>query len=303
MTVASIAAFVSPHGFGHAARAAAVLAEAHRLSECRVHLFTTAPRWFFEESLTGIFDYHDVVVDVGFRQRSALDIDAPATVAALGAHLPFGDALVDRLAARVVEAGCSAILCDVSALGIAVAERAGVPSVLVENFRWSWLYAPLLTEHPSLGAFSAEIDHWIARADRHLQARPVCERVEGRELIDPISRGRRLGRAEARAKLGIDGDGPVVVVTMGGYGEDLLFLDGLRAIPETTFVVTGVERSEKRDNLRLFDNNTPLFMPDVLGAADAVVAKLGYGTVSEVWKEGLPIAGVTRPNFRSFTTN
>ncbi len=39
-------------------------------------------------------------------------------------------------------------------------------------------------------------------------------------------------------------------------------------------------------------------MPDLLRAADAVVAKLGYGTVSEVWREGIPFAGVTRPDFR-----
>ena len=37
-------------------------------------------------------------------------------------------------------------------------------------------------------------------------------------------------------------------------------------------------------------------------AADAVVAKLGYGTVSEVWREGLPFAWVTRPDFREMAS-
>ena len=50
--------------------------------------------------------------------------------------------------------------------------------------------------------------------------------------------------------------------------------------------------------MHLFDNETALYMPDVLRAADAVVAKLGYGMISEVWREGLPFAHVTRPGFR-----
>lgn len=298
MSHGSLAAFVSPHGFGHAARTSAILAAAHRRSGARVQLFTSAPRWFFEESIAGIFDYHFVESDVGFRQKSALHVDLPATIEALGSHLPFDEALVDRLTERVTEAKCHAVLCDISALGIAVADRAGVPSVLVENFRWAWLYEPLGQPGSALHDFGRTIDAWVDRADHRLQARPVCERVEGHELIDPVSRERRLDRASSRAALGIEGDGPVVVVTMGGYGEDLPFLERLAATSGITFVVTGVPASRSVGNLRLFDNNTPLFMPDVLHAADAVVAKLGYGTVSEVWREGLPLAGVTRPDFR-----
>jgi hypothetical protein len=86
-----IAVFVSPHGFGHAARSSAVMAEAHRRSGATFDLFTTVPEWFFGESIAGGFRYHDVVVDVGFRQRSALEFDLPATVAALREHLPFDD--------------------------------------------------------------------------------------------------------------------------------------------------------------------------------------------------------------------
>jgi len=39
-------------------------------------------------------------------------------------------------------------------------------------------------------------------------------------------------------------------------------------------------------------------MPHLVRAADAVVAKLGYSTVAEVWREGRPLAFVTRPDFR-----
>lgn len=297
-----VAAFVSPHGFGHAARASAVLAEVHRLGAVGVELFTTAPRWFFEESISGLFRYHPFEVDVGFRQRSALEFDAGATVSALRAFVPFDPALVSQLAATVREAGCEVVLCDIAPLGVAVAEAAGLPSVLVENFDWPWLYEPLLEQEPELELLSAALEEWTRRATAHVQARPVCVRHSAHELVDPIAREPRLSRAQARAELGVDDDRPIVVVTMGGYGEDLPFLPRLSALSDVVFVVTGSPGTSVEGSLRLFDNNTPLFMPDVLRASDAVVAKLGYGTVSEVWRDGLPYAHVTRPNFREMAS-
>ncbi len=45
--------FISPHGFGHAARASAVVAEISRLCfGIRHHLFTTVPQAFFDDRRT-----------------------------------------------------------------------------------------------------------------------------------------------------------------------------------------------------------------------------------------------------------
>jgi len=292
-----IASFVSPHGFGHAARSSAVLLEALARGAAGVEVFSTAPRWFFVESLGSAFRLHEEVVDVGFRQRSALHVDIAGTVAALERFLPFDRARVERLGTSVRETGADVVLCDIAPLGVAVAEAAGLPSVLVENFSWGWLYAAYADEAPALRAFGDELDGWAARATRHVQARPACAPDASAEEVDPISRPPRRERSESRRSLGVPGDVPLVVVTMGGHAEDLSFLPGLAGVGGVHFRVTGALRSETTGNLHLFDNDTPLYMPDVLRAADAVVAKLGYGTVSEVWREGLPFAHVTRPGF------
>ena len=297
-----IAAFVSPHGFGHAARSSAVMLEAARAGGAAFDIFTTAPRWFFDESLGDLFAYHEEVVDVGFRQRSALHADVPATVAALRGLLPFDADRVSHLADRVREAGCRAVLCDIAPLGIAVAEAAGLPSLLLENFSWGWLYEPYLHEEPALASFGAELDRWAGAATVHIQARPMCLRDEAVRAVDPIGRPPRRDRESTRRDLRIPMDAPLVVVTMGGYAEDLSFVPRLRDNADTHFLVTGAARTEAAANLHFFDNATPLYMPDVLEAADAVVAKLGYGMVSEVWRSGLPFAQVTRPDFREMAS-
>ena len=299
MTGPSLAVFVTPHGFGHAARAAAVMAELARVADARFELYAATPRWFFDESVPGRYRRHEIQADVGLVQRSALEHDVAATVDALGALLPFDRTLVDGLALEVRRAGCRAVLSDVAALGIAVAERAGLPSVLVENFTWPWIYEPLLAEAPGLARFAEELARWYARATCHVQAEPVCfPDPHATVVVPPIGRPPKRSRAVTRDGLGVGEGERMVLVTMGGVPHEIAFLDRMRDVPDVTFVVTGAPSTRRDGNVRLFDNDTRIYMPDVVRAADAVVAKLGAGTIAEVWREGRPSAWVTRPAFR-----
>ena len=296
---AHLAVFVSPHGFGHAARASAVMEALHRRTGARFELFTTTPRWFYDESVEGLYRRHEVATDVGFIQTSALSYDLERTVEAVSSLVPFHPDLVTGLALEVRRAGCSAVLCDVSPLGIAVADRAGLPSVLVESFSWPWLYEPLLEEAPGLASLSEELEYWIGLATLHLQAEPYCfADPRAHASVLPVSRPPRRSREELRRELDLAEDEKVVVLTMGGYTEDMPFLSRLEDMDDVTFVVTGCPADQVRGNLRLHGNATRLYMPHLVRAADAVVGKLGYSTVAEVWREGRPAAWVTRADFR-----
>lgn len=271
----------------------------HRRSGARFELFTSSPRWFYDESVEGLYRYHEVVTDVGFRQKSALEFDLEATVAALGQLLPYDGDLVEGLALEVGRAGCGAVLCDIAPLGIAVAERAGLPSILVENFTWPWLYEPLLPQAPGLVRLSNELALWFGRATLHVQTDPLCAPDHGAAVrVAPIARPVRGGRDEVRQALGVERDTTLVVLTMGGVPQELPFLPGLHDWPEITFLVTGAPETRVEGNVHVFDNGSRIYMPDLVHAADAVVAKLGYSTVAEVWREGRPMAYVTRADFR-----
>ena len=137
----NLAFFISSHGYGHAARAAAIMAALQtRHLALRFEIFTQVPRWVFDISLTGPFTYHTALTDVGLVQTSPLVEDLPQTAKRLNDFLPFDEARVAELAAQVSERQCAAALCDISPLGIAVARAAGIPSVLIENFTWDWIY-------------------------------------------------------------------------------------------------------------------------------------------------------------------
>jgi hypothetical protein len=131
----SIAYFVTSHGFGHAARASAVMNAIHvRWPFVHFEIFTNTPEWFFNNSLLMSFNYHAETTDIGLVQTSALHCDLDKTIDALENFLPFDEILLAGLADKMIASGCHLVISDISPLGIAAAAKAGLSSILVENF-------------------------------------------------------------------------------------------------------------------------------------------------------------------------
>ena len=85
-----LAYFISPHGYGHAARAAAVMEAIHqRRPDTRFEVFTLVPAWFLADSLTAPFSYHPLLTDIGLVQKNSLIEDLPQTLRRLDDFLPF----------------------------------------------------------------------------------------------------------------------------------------------------------------------------------------------------------------------
>ena len=169
--MSAIAAFISSHGFGHAARASAILTALHeKRPDIRVEIFTGAPRWFFQASLAFPFGYHPTVSDIGLVQNAPLTEDLPATVERLGQFIPFPAMQLNSLAYALQRLDCRIALCDISPVGIAAAKTAGIPSVLVENFTWDWIYRGYLSAEPGLKPFLAPMREVFSSVTHHLQA-------------------------------------------------------------------------------------------------------------------------------------
>ncbi len=297
----TLAYFITPHGFGHGARACAVMAAAqHRIPDLRWEIFARTPEWFFAESLTGPFTLHPTDTDVGLVQVDALRADLDATVARLAGLLPFAPERVERLAGLVQALGCTAILCDIAPLGIAVAQAAGVPSLLLENFTWVDIYAEYVAECPALLPYIEQMAHWFAAADYHIQTEPVCNPSAKATLtVPPVSRAPRSGRSAVRGQLSIPDDSPLLLITMGGVDFEHSYLDRLARFPDVHFVLPGNHSvSVAPPNVHLLSPRSGIFHPDIVAASDGVVGKIGYSTLAEVYAAGVPYGYVPRPRFR-----
>lgn len=301
-----IAYFISPHGYGHAARASAIMAAISKIDPAiRFEVFTQVPQWFFQDSLSEPFGYHSLLTDIGLAQKTPLIEDLPETLRRLDSFLPFNTPQVEDLAKLINLLRCRLVVCDIAPMGIAVAREAGIPSVLVENFTWDWIYAEYLLEVPELSRHIRYLEELFDAADHHIQTEPAHHRREADLTTLPVSRKARTPRHQTRQQLGIPSQAKVVMITMGGIPWRCDFLGQLSGQTGIYFIIPGADKEISAwnlPNLVLLPHRSGFFHPDLVNACDAVIAKAGYSTVAEVYYAGIPFGYILRPRFRESQT-
>ncbi len=288
---------ITPHGFGHAARACAVMEALSELIPVCFDIVSTAPEWFFAESLTVPYTLHPISCDVGLVQRNSLEEDLGQTIDALDRFYPLEQNLVDRVAAIFKDT--TLVICDIAPLGIAAARLAGVASVLVENFTWDWIYQSYVRQRPGFASHISYLQQLYREADYHLQAAPVCSPLPCDLVTSPIARQRRQSRTAVRAHLQAAETDTLVLVTMGGIPGTELPLRQMAAMQQC-FILPGLagEKPVIRGNLHFLPPDSGIFHPDLVAACDAVIGKVGYSTLAEVYQAGIPFGYIQRPGFR-----
>ncbi len=289
---------ISAHGFGHATRAMAVMHALGQRLPVRFKIVTTVPAWLFDETLTTApFVLYPFPVDIGLVQKNAMEEDLAATIRALDAFYPLAEDRIDLVAS--VFADCQLVLCDIAPLGIAAAKRAGVPSVLIENFTWDWIYAGYVGQWSRLAAHIAYLAELYAQADYRIQAAPASQPVDDALSVAPVARPLRAPGLVRERLRPIPGQ-RLVMVSMGGVGGCEISTAPLLKRKDLLFLLTGRSReNEFIHNLRfLGQEDLAWYHPDLVAAADLVVGKLGYSTVAETYQAGASLAYVRRPGFR-----
>ncbi|GAB4530701.1 MAG: hypothetical protein Kow0063_09080 [Anaerolineae bacterium] len=278
-------------------------------------IFTQVPPWFFQDSLAGPFGYHSLLTDIGLAQRTSLREDLPETLRRLDRFLPFDTTQIREIASQVRQLGCQLLVCDIAPMGVAVARQAGIPSVLVENFTWDWIYEGYAAHAPELRRHIAYLSEWFEAADYHVQTVPVCRPGPADLTTSPVSRKIRSSPGQIRRQLGLPEQAKVVMITMGGIPWRYEFLEQLSHQNGVYFVIAGAEQKPLAshphpsnagspvtrgglDRLVLLPHRSRFFHPDLVNACDVVIGKAGYSTVAEVYYAGVPFGYVGRARFR-----
>jgi hypothetical protein len=290
-----LAAYVSGHGFGHLMRLCEVLrAVRARAPSLPITLVGAVPRALALREVPPPFTVRGVQCDVGLAQRDALVIDEAATAQRCRAFEATWDARVGEEAAYLRASGARAVLGDIPPLAFAAAERAGVPSVALGNFSWDWIYRHLAAREPSLAASADRAARAYGPAAL-LLALPFAGPFPAfarREDVGFVARCPRVARTEARRRLALDGRA-AVLVSFGGVG-----------LPGLTRAVLAEERNlqflfpDELGATRL--EAIGLDYPDVVGAADVVVTKPGYGIVTDAIGAGTRVVFTERGDFPEY---
>jgi L-arabinokinase len=282
-----LVAYVSGHGYGHATRTAEVLrAVRERAPDLPITVCTSAPALLFEGVVGPPLSVRAVECDVGLIQKDALTIDEAGTVEAVRRFLSGWDEVVAREALWLRQAGARLVLGDIPPLAFAAAAEAGVPGIALGNFSWDWIYRHLGARQPALAAGATHAAEAYARAELLLRLPFAGDLSAFRRIEDVplVARVPVFDKAKARLRLGLDAR-PVVLLSFGGVGMPGLELAALGRLDEYLFLLTGRAGGGEAPNLRRLESGdlraAGLDYPDLVGAADVVVSKPGYGIVTD----------------------
>jgi hypothetical protein len=292
---AVLAAYVSGHGFGHMTRLCEVLREVGaRAPSLPIAFVGAVPEALVRRAVPGLLAFRAVACDVGLAQADALRIDEEGTAARCR---EFDAAWDERVAAEVEflrGSGARAVVGDIPALAFEAAARAGLPSFALGNFSWDWIYRHLAARQPSLAASAERAARAYARATILLEL-PFAGDLSAfprRERVGLLARRPRVPRAGARRRLGLD-DRPAVLVSFGGVGLPGLRREALAGAGELQLVFPEDAQLDRLSALGLD-------YPDLVGAADVVVTKPGYGIVSDAIGAGTRLAYTERGDFPEY---
>ena len=292
---------ISSHGFGHAARQAALLRELHLLCpHWTLVISTMVDRRFLELVFRDIpVVLRPVRWDVGMLQADALGADPAATLEALK---DLEDALPQRLDQEVAWISKQdmpvLVIGDIPPVAAELAEQLQAPLVWMGNFGWDDIYAPLGS------AFAA----WVRRARDCYQRGSLLLRCPFslamnwnlREIsLTLVTAEPRSIPAALEAKLQ-ESPSPNVLVGFGGLGlglEPSLFARW----PDHRFLLTLPRNPDLKERLALISNVT--LLPDGVRPLDVMpycrrhLGKPGFSSFCEAMAADLGLHVVERQGF------
>jgi L-arabinokinase len=300
-----IVAYVSGHGFGHVVRTAEVL-RAVREQEPRmpVTVVTSADSAFARRTVPAPAAVRPLECDVGLAQRDALSIDEAETLRRWRAFQALSPEWVRDEAGWLRRVGARVVLGDVPPLAFDAAAEAGVPGVALANFSWDWVYRHLAGRLPAL-AEAAEACAASYRRTGVLLELPFAGDLGAfprREPVGLLARRPGVDRREARRRLGLPG-GPLVLLSFGGLGLPCFDPRVLAGLAEFHFVTAGEWPALPGNATGVPATRLEaagLGYHDLVGAADVVVTKPGYGIVSDAIGAGTRIVYTERGDFPEY---
>lgn len=284
--------YISGHGFGHATREMAVIdALGARLPDHEIVVRTSAPRWLFDQTVRVPINFLEGETDTGIVQIDSLRLDEPATIARASEFYRTLSARAAAEASLLREHDARLVISDAPPLGCAAATTAGIPSVVLSNFTWDWIYEAYerqLAAAPDLiqairEAYASAAEAW--RLPLHGGFATVG-RIIDVPFVTRQARADRTAR-DVRSDLSLPLDTPLVLVSFSGYGVAGLRLEELDCLDAAGVVVTApAARVESIDGpvLRVAEEDIyghGLRYVDLVAAVDVVVTKPGYGIIAD----------------------
>lgn len=288
---------ITPHGYGHAAQALAVLeALCARRPEIELHIATTVPEAFLRSRLAHPFRYHARATDFGLKMSSALEIDLEASAQAYASQLRLWDSLLEAETRFLDALAPDLLLADVPYLPLAAAQRLGMPAAALCSLNWADIYTHYFPDRPEAAQVRERLLDAYNSARVFLAPEPHMPMpgLNNLQSVGVLARTGRNRRAAINAKLGLTPEDRLVLIALGGV-QGRLPMERWPQRPELHWLVQQGWEVDRPDCHAIESLEMPF--TDILTSCDALLGKIGYGTVAECAVNATPLLYIPRADW------
>ncbi len=300
---ASIAYYISAHGYGHGVRSCNIIRAVRKLNpQLNIHIVSDLPQSFLSNQIGSLpIEIRPKSFDVGMIQLDSIRVDVDATLEKIEQLYSQRKEIVDQEAAFLQEYGICLIVVDIPALPLEAASRIGIPRLAIANFGWDLIYADFVLRDPRWKSIVNIFREEYAQTDLLLRL-PFCENMQAFPHIEDIPLVASPGkcrRPEINDVTGADPDKKWILLSFTTLDWDDAALNVVEQIREYEFF-TVRPLHWQRKNIYSIDREQVAFS-DVVASVDAVVSKPGFGIVSDCIVNRKPLIYADRTDFPEYS--
>jgi hypothetical protein len=289
--------YVTGHGYGHAIRTIGILKALPQ--SISVILKTTVPERLFQEGLPG----RDIRIisdeyDCGCVQSDNLTVMPGETLARYRAISTKNEEWLNNEAAFLRSNSVQCVVSDIASFPLRAAREAGIPSVAVANFTWTDIYqdyARTAADERLLQEMRAEYAAATLALITPLSLPTAGDPFQHVKRVPLVARRGANVRASLCQALGLPFGTLFALPYLGVWGMELAW-ESLRNLKEWVFLTYDAVPNAPR-NVVALDRHRWSYA-DIAASVDAVLAKPGYGTLTECIANSIPLIYVPRAGFK-----
>lgn len=254
----------------------------------RVTVRSAAPLAKLREHIRGEFEHVSLASDIGMAMTDALTVDRGGSYSYYARLHASWDREVATAARQLEALRPDVLLANAPYLPIAAAAHAGIPAAALCCLNWGDIFQHYLAAEPGATTIRRQIREAYDSARAFIcpvPRMPMADLTNLREVA-PLGRRGVSSRPALLAALGAPADTRLALMSLGGFGFDI-DVSAWPRLPGWRVISGMALRGEHPDVIPL--DAIPLAYIDVFASVDAVISKLGYGTVAEAAINGVPV--------------
>jgi L-arabinokinase len=294
--------YITGHGYGHATRTIEIIKKLINTTGCHCFIKTSAPEWLFKINLQKNYTYSFLLHDIGTIQQDWLHVNKKESLEAFKNLWENRQSIIENELSLIQTHRIDLIFGDIPPLAFEIAAAANLPSLVMGNFSWDWIYQPYLAEFPEYTTMVESIRQAYQKADLLLRLPFYGEMSAFKKIKDVplVARIAQLPKVKVRQLFSnhVRLQSTLVLIALRQDDLKLIDLNRLKQFKNFTFLFFNKDYAIHENFLQIPQDFIPF--QEIVQTADIVVSKLGYGIVSECFANQTPLLFTNRFDFREY---